>query len=82
MNTLKERQHELNDIMSDIDCPNGFECCSSGFDNLCKVKINKVDEFIECLEDTSDSCPFALPCEEKNLCLCPVRIYIAKKFKR
>jgi len=82
MNALKNREQKLNEIAADVDCPKGFECCSSGFVNLCKVKINEEDSFLECLEDSSTACTFSLPCEEKNFCLCPVRIFIARTLKK
>jgi hypothetical protein len=82
MNAIKDRQRELNEIIADVDCDKDFECCKSGFVNLCRVKVNEESSFLECLEESSDSCTFSLPCEERRFCLCPVRIYIAKTLKK
>jgi hypothetical protein len=82
MNAIKESHREFNDIIADVDCVKGFECCTSGFVNLCKIRINEENSFIECLEESPDPCTFSLPCEEKKFCLCPVRIHIAKTLKK
>ncbi|MHC4271407.1 MAG: hypothetical protein ACYST2_03745 [Planctomycetota bacterium] len=82
MNSVKERNPELNEIIADVDCAKDFECCKSDFVNLCRIKINERDSFIECLEESSDSCTFSLPCVEKRYCLCPVRIHIARTLKK
>jgi hypothetical protein len=80
METLQARQQEMEAVSIDVECAKDFECYRSGFVNLCKVRKREGDAFLECLEEEGMECDFSFPCEKVCFCLCPVRIYIAKRW--
>lgn len=76
----EDHVEQIKDIMSRMKCPKDFECYKSGFKNLCKAKDTGIGSFAECLEENTHGCRFLLPfgTTNTNLCMCPVRIYIAR----
>ena len=64
-----------------MECPKGFKCAKSGFDKLCRAKDIGLENYLECLEENPDDCPFALSFGYSYMCDCPLRVYLEKKLK-
>jgi hypothetical protein len=73
---------ELEKVVGDLVCPKDFKCCTEGLENLCKATDVGLESHIECLEQNSFECPFTVPFGGLYYCECPLRVYIAKKFKK
>lgn len=77
---MKEEYKELiEEIMPGMQCSKKFQCAESGFENLCKARIFWDEKSLECLDASGDSCEYALPVANGNLCTCPLRIYLRNK---
>ena len=75
------QKKKIEELSSDIECGHDFKCYNSGFSDVCKVKNNGTEEFLQCLDDSRD-CGFSLSFGKIYHCLCPVRIYIASELKK
>jgi hypothetical protein len=78
----EELEKEIAEIIGGLQCPKSFMCYRSGFEKLCKVKDFSVEVFLECLEDTPQTCKFSLMIGRSYMCQCPLRYYIFKKLKK
>lgn len=81
METIQSQDVKLQEIIKDVDCEKDFACLKSDLNQVSKVKIPEEGSFLECQKQHNETCSFSLPCDDKVFCLCPVRIYIAKKWK-
>lgn len=82
MNMEQRDKEKINKIISGFQCPKGFKCYKSGFENVCKAKDVGMETFLICLEDDPKGCVFAIPYGRGHFCHCPLRIYIAKELKK
>ena len=82
MGMIQEHKNQIDQIMSEINCPRDFPCYKSDFEKLGKIRDVKAEGLLECLEEGSDECQFSLSFGETTSCLCPVRIYIASELGR
>ena len=83
MKMMKEEvRNRIEEIMAGMKCPKDFECAESGFEQLCKARVIGTGSYLDCLDENSSACSFALPSGRCPLCLCPLRIYIATNLKR
>ncbi len=73
---------KLKRIMDGMRCPKDFICEKSGFKNLCKANYIEQGKCVECLDDKPRRCSFSLTFGDTFLCICPVRVHIAKEFDR
>lgn len=80
MEITQEHKGNIEQIISEMECPKNFICYESGFENLSKIKIIADGERIECLGENPLRCKFALCYGSLTLCQCPLRNYIAKNF--
>ncbi len=78
----QDYKKEMEEILDQFKCPKDFECYKSGLKTLCKAKQIGNEIFLECLEDIPQRCKFALFLARSYLCQCPLRIYIAEKFRK
>jgi len=79
---IKQNQKKkIEELSSDIEYIHDFKGYKSRFRNICKVKNNGPEEFLECLEDSRD-CEFSLSFGKISHCLCPVWIDIATELKK
>lgn len=78
----RDFKKEIEEILGQMQCPKDFECYKSGFEALCKARYVGGELFLECLEETPQRCKFSLFLGRSHLCQCPLRAYIAKKFKK
>jgi hypothetical protein len=59
-----------------------FKCYDLGTGVLCNGKDIGLESFILCLEKRPEKCNFSFPFGTGFFCKCPLRIYIAKEFKK
>ena len=79
MEIPQQNKAHIREIMAGMKCLKDFECYKSGLENLCKTKDMGVDGSVVCLEETPEACEYSLFLEpDKRLCLCPLRVYVAK----
>jgi hypothetical protein len=80
---LKEEDLEkIEAIIGKMSCPKMFKCADSGFEKLCKARDFGVQSYLDCLDENSDECPFALPFGDGYLCQCPLRVFLSKKLNK
>jgi hypothetical protein len=79
----QDRKIDVEQIMGQLKCPKDFQCCMSGFKDLCRARSFGLveDSLLVCLEKHPRTCKF-LALERGYLCECPLRIYIARKLKK
>jgi len=82
MELRQEHQKQIEEVMSEVNCQKGFECCKAGFRDICRVKDVGPEDFLKCLEENSQDCQFSLSFGNGASCLCPVRIHIATELHR
>jgi len=74
-----ELRQTIEEIMGKLRCPGDFKCAESGFEVLCRARRIGLEDYLECLEQRTSPCKFAMPSRDKLLCQCPVRIYVFEK---
>ena len=72
----------LREISKNIHCSKKLICLTSELKNLCKAEDIGLEKRIKCLDDTPQKCDFTIPFGSGFYCKCPVRVYVAKNFKR
>ena len=83
MVTLQENiQKDIEEIVDGLQCPKDCMCYKSGFQVLCKAKDMGLESFIACLEPAPSQCACSISYGGLAFCQCPVRVYIAKNFKK
>ncbi len=78
----QDLETELQEIMGGVTCPKDFKCYKSGLENLCKAEDVGLQWYLLCLEPQPQECKFSVLIENKYLCECPLRVYLAKKLKK
>lgn len=78
----EEMSRRISELMDAMECPKGFKCAESGFENLCKAGDIGLERYLVCLEEDPPQCVFALPFGEGYFCQCPLRVYIAKNLRK
>jgi len=63
-------------------CEKQFLCYTSGLEDLCKARVIRRGQTVQCLEPKKKTCAYRLSSFFKKLCQCPVRIYIAKNHRK
>jgi len=82
MEIAQEHTARIQEIISGMECPKDFVCYESGLENLCKVKVFRDGELVECLDKSSWSCKFSFRFGRGCFCKCTLRRYIAKNLNR
>ncbi len=83
METTQEHKTQIEQIISEMECPKDFVCHKSGFERLGKTRLIAEGQRVECLEENARLlCKFALRFGHLTLCKCPLRNYITKNFHR
>ena len=77
----RARKRKVEEIIDGLRCPEGFECYKS-FDVLCKAEDIGLGSYLLCINSKSKKCLFAVPFGNGYFCKCPLRVYIAKEFKK
>lgn len=79
----KEDIEELADIINNLKCPNDLQCLQTGFEKVCRARPVGDQGDLECLSEAPSDCKFAVLCHNQFfMCQCPLRKYIATKFKK
>ena len=79
----KEDIEELARIIENIKCPKDLQCCQTGFEKVCQVRVIDTQGILECLDESPTDCIFAVSYRDQFfICQCPLRKYIADKFKK
>jgi hypothetical protein len=73
---------EIEDFVNQFKCTRPFECCKPHFKVLCMATDIGLETFLKCLEEDPQSCPASVPFAGGYFCHCPLRVHIAKKFKK
>ena len=69
--------------MAEMDCPKGFGCYKSKFDDLTAVEAFPGNNIVGCLRTDPSSCPMAFTFGiGKGFCKCPLRQYVALELGR
>ncbi len=79
-------KRRIQEIMSRIDCPEGFECCKSGFEKLCPQEITEYDGPDDCRkaqrnQENDRPCTMKTSSGRDYCCRCPLRIYLVTYLK-
>jgi hypothetical protein len=82
MEITQEHKTQIEEIISKQECPKDFKCYKSGFEDLCKARIFRDGELVECLGENSHPCKFSFHFGYGYFCQCPLRRYIAKNFNK
>ncbi|MHC4232870.1 MAG: hypothetical protein ACYTBW_05865 [Planctomycetota bacterium] len=82
MQLVQESIEEIEEIMHKIDCPFRFRCEKSGFEDLCGELVGQSGKFVSCSDPRTAECGFSIQLGSSFLCACPLRIYIARTFKK
>lgn len=78
----REVNSKLKKIMDGMQCPKDFACKQSGFKDLCEAHYIEPGKCVECLAEKPKRCSFSLTFGDTFLCICPVRVYLAKECDR
>lgn len=81
MEIKQEQERRIQEIMSEMQCPEDFKCYKSGFEDLCKLRIVCDGQLVECLEEKGQACDLGFAFGYGYFCDCPLRKYIAENFK-
>ncbi len=77
MELTREQKAEIERIVAEMDCAEGFHCCESGFDDLTPVQVLSYGP-VECLKPKDSYCRmsrrFGL---DSVFCTCPLRRHMA-----
>ena len=82
---LKLTEEEIDTIASIIskqDCPLDFKCYKSGFEDLCGAILDSDGMVVECIDENATKCRYSSPFGSSFICACPMRIYIARHFRK
>jgi hypothetical protein len=76
-------KRRIQEIMTRIDCPQGFACYESGFKNLCRQEIAEYGSRSDvesdlCIRRSDNSvCEMKASSGGNYCCRCPLRLYVA-----
>ena len=73
-----ENEAQIKRIMSQMDCIRNFACYTSGFKDVCSVRIIAEGKLLECTEENKQNCQHGFSFSGKRLCKCMLRHYLAK----
>ncbi len=82
MELTRKQRAKIEEIASGLKCSKDFKCCESGFEELCRAADSGAESHLMCLEDSEDFCRFRVVVGSFNLCMCPLRGYIARNIEK
>jgi len=77
-----DHNEKIEKIIAQMHCSKDFQCYKSGFETLCQAKDVGMESHIACLEEHPLECKFSVRFSDVFYCHCPLRVHIAKKFKK
>lgn len=78
----QEPTKQIRAIMDKIPCPFDFQCCKSGFEDVCGGLVGENGKLVDCVDEKAAECGFAVQVGSGYVCSCPLRLYIARTFKK
>ncbi len=83
MELTKEQEREVKGIMAEMDCPKGFRCYESKFEDLAPGRVFPGHDAVQCRKAEESYCPMSfLFGSTTAFCKCPLRKYVALHFGR
>ena len=82
MQLTQESIQEVETIMGEMDCPFDFQCYKSGFEDLCGSLLVDGGKYIKCVNKKTVECKLSSLPGSEFLCACPLRLYVASKYKK
>jgi hypothetical protein len=83
MELTADQKHKIKAIMAGMDCPKGFCCYESKFEDLTPVKAFPGNDVLECRRASQILCPMSFTFGiGKLFCKCPLRKYVALELSR
>ena len=77
------QEADIQKIMAETDCPSGFHCYKSKFEDLTPVKAFSGTDVVECLKETESYCPKSIRFGSNTmLCECRLRRYVSLNLGR
>jgi hypothetical protein len=80
-NVDEAQKRQIESILGEMECPKGFACYETGFENLCRAEDIGLERLLYCLEEDAAWCRFATSFGHRHMCRCPLRVYLAKNLK-
>ncbi len=72
------QEADIQKIMAETDCPRGFRCYESKFEDLAPVEAFPGNNVVECRKAEESYCPMAFRFGVGTaFCTCPLRKYVA-----
>jgi len=68
-------------ILGTLKCEKGLICAQSGLESLCKARSIGSELFVIC-EEKTPRCSLSFTFGNGYMCKCPVRTFIANKFRK
>jgi hypothetical protein len=82
MDSGAKTNRQIQEIMRQVECKRDFQCYMSGFKDLCKIEDIGIPDSVRCLSKAPENCKYSFAFGDSYFCKCPLRIYIAKNFKK
>ena len=75
-------KRRIQEIMTRIECPQGFACYESGFRDICRQAIAEYDTPLsrqpgQCRHENGRVCKMKVSSSSNYCCRCPLRLYVA-----
>jgi hypothetical protein len=81
MMTAEERKR-FDELRAQVPCTKKFSCMGAALADLCQGVYHSELDILECLEKTALPCQFTRPFSDTQVCLCPMRKFIAQNFDK
>jgi len=65
-------------MFCDEECHHELRCLDLPEEEICEARDIGLRDYLECLDDDSESCCYSLPWGDRYLCRCPVRRYLKR----
>ena len=89
MQIAQEHKNRMETIIEEMqretvkgECLKDFECYTSSFEKLCKIKGIGAFDMIQCLSKYAGCCGLSFSFHGEGFCECPLRRYISANFCR
>lgn len=75
-------EEKVEKIKQEMDCPYGFACCESGFQNLCQGEVI-AEYYVKCDDENCSpaKCIFSISFGYSYFCKCPLRVLVCRELK-
>ena len=77
-----EQREQLKRLVDDTPCDRRHECFRTALEKLREVEWAAGEEVLFCRDKDGPDCRNSMQFGQAAVCQCPVRLYIAKHFRR